>query len=174
VLMVARATAAAVDGSSRSARAIAATTGIRPGRSGAAASVAVSREAPRGRMMEAVTHTGPVELLGGLVRARGVTARLEASREGDRLAVRDDGSGFDGLFVAGYARVRDDVAPDTELVLAGVGTLRLRHLTQTGSVAQLCMIELRVAESSESGLRRSRSLCVGEVRMSLNSKTWYG
>lgn len=171
--MVARATAVAIGGSSAGrTRTIARATGSLGSRSGIVSAAAGSASTGANRTAAAVASTGPVELLGGLVRARHVTARLQAVWDGPYPTFRDDGSCFSGLHVAGYPHLRDDPAPDTRLVLAGVGTLRLRHLSWTGTVAELCMIHLTLEPGNQFGLP-SGSRCVGSAQVSLSAAVWH-
>ena len=71
-------------------------------------------------------------LLNGLVGANSVLAVAHTTADATNITSTDHGSKFDGLVVNGNP-VAPDVAPNTDLVLPGIGHVRLREVTRSGN-----------------------------------------
>jgi hypothetical protein len=90
------------------------------------------RGAPdRGSSVQSVSEIEGVNILGGLIQARNVTAIANSYSTSSAAASNADGSGFVGLVVNGIA-VAADVAPNTRIDLLGVGYVILNEQTRTG------------------------------------------
>lgn len=110
-----------------------------------------------------------LDMLGGLVTAdlvRGVS-RSHWSQSTDSSSVSSFGSRFVNLHVAGVA-VGDNVAPNTELALPGIGTVTLyeRIATSNADTADLnvAMIHVRVTMANALGLPVGTDLLVAVAR----------
>jgi len=90
-----------------------------------------------------------VTVLTDLVTASVVTADAHASNID---GFSDTGSTFVGLSVAGFPQIDDNVAPNTRLKIAGLGTLWLHRVIQTSNSIEVRMIELIVTESNTFGI----------------------
>lgn len=83
-----------------------------------------------------------VNLLDGLITADLIKARVSGSRSGG-VTTFTDGSQFVNLKISGHPEIADDVAPNTTITLAGVGTLTLHKVVKTGTDSlEVRMIEL--------------------------------
>ena len=92
-----------------------------------------------------------VAVLTDLVTATVVQADAHASKINGILTF-DDTSTFVGLSVKGFANINDNVAPNTRLSIAGLGTLWLHRVITTPNSVEIRMIELIVTESNSFGL----------------------
>lgn len=92
-----------------------------------------------------------VAVLTDLVTATVVQADARASKAAGTLTF-DDASTFVGLSVKGFANIDDNVAPNTRLSIAGLGTLWLHRVIQRSNSIEIRMIELIVTESNSFGL----------------------
>ena len=86
-----------------------------------------------------------LNLLGGLVTATVVKADVTASGNPPSLG---DHSSFVGLSVAGQPGIGDNVPVNTKVPLAGLGTLWLHRVVQTGTSIRVIMIQLDVTVPS--------------------------
>lgn len=92
-----------------------------------------------------------VAVLTDLVTATVVKADAHASKINGTLSFSDT-STFVGLAVAGFPEINDNVAPNTRLSIAGLGTLWLHRVIQKPNSIEIRMIELIVSESNSFGL----------------------
>ncbi|MBA3570432.1 MAG: hypothetical protein H0W34_00320 [Pyrinomonadaceae bacterium] len=90
-------------------------------------------------------------VLTDLVTASVVKADAHASKINGTLSFSDT-STFVGLAVAGFPEINDNVAPNTQLTIAGLGTLWLHRVIQRSNSIEIRMIELSVTESNSFGL----------------------
>lgn len=92
-----------------------------------------------------------VAVLTDLVTASVVKSDAHASKINGVLSFSDT-STFVGLSVAGFPDINDNVAPNTTLSIAGLGTLFLHRVISTPNSIEIHMIELLVTESNNFGL----------------------
>ncbi len=92
-----------------------------------------------------------VAVLTDLVTASVVKADAHASKINGTLAFSDTSS-FVGLSVSGFPNINDNVAPNTRLTIAGLGTLWLHRVIQTPNSIEIRMIELIVTQNNTFGL----------------------
>ncbi len=81
-------------------------------------------------------------VLSSLVHATGIKADAHASTNGSSFAFSDTGSRFATLTIRGFAAVNANVAPNSRLFVAGVGTLYLHRVIRTANSIEVRMIEL--------------------------------
>jgi hypothetical protein len=90
---------------------------------------------------EAASTVQGLNLLSGTVTATAIKADVTASGNPPTLA---NHSTFLGLSVAGFPGITDDVAPNTRLSLAGLGTLWLNRQIKTANKITAIMVQLDV------------------------------
>ncbi len=105
-------------------------------------------------------------LLNGLVKATGIQASAHASFDGTTSNTSGDGSAFESLSIAGHAELDANVAPNTKVELAGIGTLYLRRVLLTKSTAEVRMIEL-VVTNPVGGLAVGTNIRIGVASASI-------
>jgi hypothetical protein len=88
-----------------------------------------------------------VNILNGLITADEVRARVRFERTDGAIRLGQGGSRFVNLRISGEA-VGDDVAPNTRMVIDGVGTLVLRRVIRQDTFIQVRMIELTLDEGN--------------------------
>jgi hypothetical protein len=86
-------------------------------------------------------------VLGNLVQAGGVKADAHASTDGGNPSFSDAGSAFASLSVQGHPEIGADVPPNTQVEIAGVGTLWLHRVIQDSHSIEVRMIELQITAS---------------------------
>ena len=107
-----------------------------------------------------------LNLLNGLVTATAVKADVTASGNPPSLG---DNSSFAGLSVAGFPGLGGSVAPNTKLSLAGIGTLWLHRVVQTGSSIRVIMIQLDVTvPSNPLGLTPGTVVDIASAQVNVN------
>jgi hypothetical protein len=93
-----------------------------------------------------------VDLVSGLVTADVVTADAHASTDGSVFTFSDQGTQFANLSVSGHPEITSQVAPNTQVAIAGLGTLWLRREIQTAHSLEVRMIELVVSQDNQYGI----------------------
>ena len=93
-----------------------------------------------------------VNLLKSIVQATVVKADAHAGKNGTALTFSDTGSTFASLTVAGFPAINANVAPNTSVPLAGLGTLYLHRIIHSPSSITVRMIEVVVTQSNSLGL----------------------
>lgn len=106
-----------------------------------------------------------VDILGGLVRATGVRAAARVDR-GTGATALDTDAEFATLTIGGQTIDVSQVAPNTQLPLAGVGTVWLKREVRVGNTAEVRMIEV-TAEIDNPLLPIGVQVVVGTARASL-------
>ncbi|PYK39183.1 MAG: hypothetical protein DME49_05190 [Verrucomicrobia bacterium] len=101
---------------------------------------------------ETTSTVQAVTVLTDLVTASVVKADAHASKINGNLTFSDTGSMFVGLSVKGFPEIGDDVAPNTRLHIAGLGTLWLHRVIHTSNSIEVRMIELIVTEANSFGI----------------------
>lgn len=107
-----------------------------------------------------------VNILNDLVKASVVKADAHASKIGGTLSFSDTGSNFVGLSVTGFAQINDNVAPNTKLTIAGLGTLWLHRVIQTPHSIEVRMIELIVTQENTLGIKIGTDIQVARAEAS--------
>ena len=104
-------------------------------------------------------------MLSTLVQATAVKADAHASSSGGSPSFSDAGSSFGTLAVSGHPEVGVDVPPNTQVAIAGLGTLWLHRVIQGSNAIEVRMIELEVTVSGN-----ALGLAVGtDVRVAVAS-----
>jgi len=107
-----------------------------------------------------------LNLLGGMVTATVVEADVTASGNPPSLG---DHSSFVGLSVAGQPGIGDNVPVNTKVPLAGIGTLWLHRVVQTGTSIRVIMIQLDVTvPSNPLGLSPGTVVDIASAQVNVN------
>jgi hypothetical protein len=110
-------------------------------------------------------------LLNGIVQASVIHAQANASTtNGMTFNFSTSGSSFGSLSVSGFPGITASVSANTQVTLAGIGTLYLKRVIQTSNNIEVRMIEL-VLTSSYMGLPTGTHIYVGDASASLHSPT---
>ncbi len=106
-----------------------------------------------------------VYLFGGMVTANAIEAVANATKSGDNpVALSDTGSKFVNLVVNGHP-LGDQIKPNTQILLPGIGTLWLHRVIQWTGTEEVRMIELEVTEANNPfGLKPGSKLQVAVAR----------
>ena len=99
---------------------------------------------PTSAEAETTATVQAADVLGNLVQAGGVKADAHASTSGGNPSFSDAGSAFATLSVQGHPEIGADVPPNTQVTIAGVGTLWLHRVIQDSHSIEVRMIELQV------------------------------
>jgi hypothetical protein len=102
---------------------------------------------PSSASAETTAEVEAVSVLGTLVQASAVKADAHASSSGDTPSFSDAGSSFGTLSVAGHPEIGADVPANTQVAIAGLGTLWLHRVVQNSNSIEVRMIELEVTVS---------------------------
>jgi tRNA A22 N-methylase len=102
-----------------------------------------------------------------LVTASVVKADAHASKINGTLSLSDT-STFVGLSVSGFPDINDNVAPNTRLVIAGLGTLWLHRIIQTPNSIEVRMIELIVTQPNSFGIAIGTDIQVAVAEASVH------
>lgn len=101
---------------------------------------------------ETTSTVDSANVLAGLVQATVIKADAHASSDGTTFTFSDAGSSFGTLAVAGFPAIGADVARNTKLTIAGLGTLWLHRVVTTPNSIEVRMIELIVTQNNNQGL----------------------
>lgn len=108
-----------------------------------------------------------INLLNGLVEATALKSVATARTDGTTPSVSSEGSSFGALKVAGRPTIGVDVAPNTKINVAGVGTLYLNRVVKTAKYIEVRQVEL-VLTSPVNGLAIGTSITVGVARATVS------
>ncbi len=102
---------------------------------------------------ETTATVDSANLLTGLVSATVIKADAHAAKgSAGMLAFSDAGSRFGSLSVNGHPAIGANVAPNTQIRIAGLGTLYLHRVIHTSHGIEIRMIELVVTQTNPRGL----------------------
>jgi len=106
------------------------------------------------------------DVLSALVTADVVHAEAHAFTDGSVSTFDGQGSSFVNLSVSGFPQIGDQVAPNTHVALAGLGTLWLRREIRGQNSIEVRMIELVVDQTNAFGLPLGTNVQVAVARAS--------
>jgi hypothetical protein len=113
-----------------------------------------------------------LNLVTGTVTADVITSAANASTtDGSTFTFSDTGSGFVNLYVAGHPEITDNVPANTQVDLAGLGTLYLHRLIQKSNSIEVRMIELVVTQQNTFGIAVGTDIRIADAEASLHSNT---
>ena len=115
---------------------------------------------------ETTSTVEALDLLSSLVTADVVKANAHSFTDGSVFTFSDAGSSFVNLSVAGFPALGDDVAPNTRVSLAGIGTLWLKRELFGPNSIEIRMIELVVEQENGFGVPVGARLQVGVAHAS--------
>jgi hypothetical protein len=112
-----------------------------------------------------------LNLVSGTLTADAIVADASASTPDEINFSFSDSSSFVNLKVAGHPEITDNVPPNTQVNLDGLGTLWLHRVITTSNQIQIIMVELQVDESNTFGLPLGTDVRVGKASASLHSNS---
>jgi len=107
-----------------------------------------------------------VDVLAGLVTADLVKADAHSMKNGGVYSFSDSDSKFVNLAVKGFANIDANVAPNTKLTIAGLGTLWLHRVIHSQNKIEVRMIELIVTQNNNLGLAIGTDIQVARAEAS--------
>jgi hypothetical protein len=120
-------------------------------------------------MGETTSTVNGSNLVNGLLTAKVIKADSNAATTSEgKFTFNDTGSKFLGLKVSGHPEIHDDVAPNTKVKIAGLGTLWLHRVIQTDSYIEVRMVELVVTETNSYGIKVGTDVRVANAHVSLD------
>ena len=120
-------------------------------------------------MGETTSTVNGSNLVSGLLTAKVIKAGSNAATSSQgKFTFNDTGSKFLGLKVSGHPEIHDDVAPNTKVKIAGLGTLWLHRVIQTDSYIEVRMVELVVTETNSYGIKVGTDVRVANAHVSLD------
>jgi hypothetical protein len=117
---------------------------------------------------ETTSTVDRANVLNRLVQANVIKADAHASSNGNAFTSSDAGSNFGTLSVSGFPNVDADVARNTELNIAGLGTLWLHRVVRTPNSIEVRMIELIVKQNNPQGLPIGSNIRVAVAHASVH------
>lgn len=116
---------------------------------------------------ETTSTVQALDFLTSVVTATVVKADAHASTNGSTFTFSDAGSTFANLSVAGHPEITAAVAPNTQIALAGLGTLFLHRIVRTPNSIEVRMIQLDIT-SPLAGLPIGTSVRVAVAEASVH------
>lgn len=110
-----------------------------------------------------------LNILSGTVTADVIFASAEASTNDGKTLNFTDGSAFTNLSVAGHPEIGPNPPPNTQVDLAGLGTLWLHRVIQKKNSIEVRMIELEINQANEFGIDIGTDIKVADAEASLHS-----
>lgn len=112
-----------------------------------------------------------LNLLNSLVRADVIKAKARGTVvSGGTFQFSESGS-FVNLRVSGHAGITSNVAPNTQVSIAGLGTLWLHRVIRTPNTIEVRMVELIINQSNSLGLPIGTSIKIAVAHASLHSNS---
>ena len=95
---------------------------------------------------ETTSTVQTVNVLDGLIEATAIKANAKVTRNGTVYTASGNGSSFGTLSVEGHPGITANVAANTRVTIAGVGTLYLNRVTRSEKSVAVIMIHLILTE----------------------------
>jgi hypothetical protein len=110
-----------------------------------------------------------LNILSATVTADVILASAGASTSDGTTFTFSDGSAFTNLVVAGHPEIGANPPPNTQVDLAGLGTLWLHRVIQKRNSIEIRMIELEVNQANVFGIAIGTDIKVADAEASLHS-----
>jgi hypothetical protein len=120
--------------------------------SGTVTNTAQGTVGPTASSAETTSTVQTVNVVAGLVTADVVRADAHSSAHGSSFTFNDDSSTFVNLVVAGHPEISGNPGPNTQVQLAGLGTLWLHRVISTTNMIEVRMIEVVVTQTNVFGI----------------------
>jgi hypothetical protein len=130
---------------------------------------AQGRQTGGGASVHTASSVESLDLLSSLVSATSVRAAANGVLRNGTSTFDADGSAFTGLSVQGFPDIHDDVAPNTAVDIAGLGTLYLYRVIKGSRNIEVRMIELKVLENNQYGLPVGTDIQVAVAKVGIRS-----
>ena len=102
--------------------------------------------------VETTSKVEAASLLQALATADVMQADAHAAKNGTTFTTSDSGTYFQNITVQGHPEIDDQVAPNTQVPIAGLGTLWLRREITTRGSIEIRMMELVVSQQNSFGI----------------------
>jgi hypothetical protein len=112
-----------------------------------------------------------LNVLSSLVTAQVILASAGASTTDGSTFTFTDGSSFTNLSVAGYSEIGPNPPPNTQVDIAGLGTLWLHRVIQTKDSIEIRMVELQITQQNQYGIVIGTDLIIARAEASLHSNS---
>jgi len=119
--------------------------------------------------VEATTTVAGVNLLSSLLSATAITGTASGMTTNGTTFDFSGGATFVGLSVAGHPEITDEVAPNTKISIAGLGTLELNRIVKSADEWKVTPIYLTVSTANTLGLPVGAVLTLGVAEVQLHS-----
>ncbi len=106
-----------------------------------------------------------LNVLNGLIQASAIKAVANVSANSSGVSVSDEGSTFLRLTVTGHPEIGANPAPNTQVSLAGLGTLYLHRVIQGPAGIEVRMVELEVTLANDLGLPVGADIRIAEAKV---------
>jgi hypothetical protein len=127
------------------------------------------------KVLDSAQTTSTVQnanVLSSLISADVITAVATGTTpDGQNLTFSHKGSSFVNLVVVGHPELKDHVPPNTQVHLAGVGTLWLYRVLRSSDNIEVRMVEVIVGANNTLGLPAGTDIRVAVAEASLHSTT---
>jgi hypothetical protein len=119
--------------------------------------------------VQATTSIAGVNLLSGLLSATAVEGVATGTTTNGETFDFSGGATFVGLSVAGHPEITDQVAPNTKIPIAGLGTLELNRILKYSDEWKVVPVYLTVTTANTLGLAVGAELTLGVAEVQLHS-----
>jgi len=119
--------------------------------------------------VQATTTVAGVNLLSSLLSASAITGTATGMTTNGTTFDFSGGTTFVGLSVAGHPEITDEVAPNTKISIAGLGTLELNRILKYSDEWKVVPVYLTVSTANTLGLPVGAVLTLGVAEVQLHS-----
>lgn len=119
---------------------------------------------------EMTTSVEGINLLSGLVTVNAINGRVDTVINGLNGVFSSASGSFVGISVTGHPEITDNVAYNTQVDLAGLGTLYLKHIIRNHpnpNSIEIRMVELVVGENNVYGLPIGADILIGDAQLAI-------
>jgi hypothetical protein len=124
---------------------------------------------PTEAMSQTSSTVQSVNLLGGLITADTIQGQATGSTTDGKTFTFNGTGSFVNISVSGHPEITDNVAQNTEVELAGIGTLYLYRVLPAANKIEVRMIEVKLAPNNTLGLPTGLDVKVSDAEASLHS-----
>jgi hypothetical protein len=124
---------------------------------------------PSEAMSQTSSTVQSVNLLGGLITADTIQDQATGSTTDGKTFTFNGTGSFVNISVSGHPEITDNVAQNTEVELAGIGTLYLYRVLPAANKIEVRMIEVKLAPNNTLGLPTGLDVKVSDAEASLHS-----
>lgn len=139
--------------------------------SGTVSNTAMGNVMPSSSTSETTSEVQGLNLLSSLVTADVIKTKAHANVASGGAFQFSEASSFVNLRVQGHAEINANVAANTQVAIAGVGTLYLHRVLKSANAIEVRMIELVVNQNNSLGLPIGTDIKIAVAEASLHSNS---